>query len=134
MNARTLRALANEWFERAEEDLGVAQTFFERRDYPYAVTLHAHQSAEKFLKGLLVLHHKDIRDDFKTHSLKKLYSFVIQVEPTLSKDVLVACTLLDPEYIPSRYPEDVPTPKWSDVKKYVAAAVTVRTSVCALLD
>ncbi len=134
MNAKTLRALADEWFARAEEDFAFANLALNRHDAPHLLAYLAHASSEKYLKGLLVLHHKDIQDEFKIHNLSKLYEYALEVEPSLSEHVLRAAKVLDPVYIPSRYPGDMPEPFWGEAEKLFEAAELIRGEIKAIID
>ncbi len=46
--------LAQEWFDKAEEDLGTAKLLLKEKTYPASICFHSHQAVEKYLKGFLV--------------------------------------------------------------------------------
>lgn len=68
----------------------------------YVVCFHAHQAAEKYLKGLLVAHDEEPP---RTHALPELLRRAIVHVPHLDHaDSWDAATGLNAYYIPTRYP------------------------------
>jgi len=95
MNENNHRILAGEWFEKAGEDFEVAMHFFKERTFPAPICFHAHQAVGKYLKEVLVLHGKDIKDEFKTHNLIKLYEYANRLDSRIGKDVREGCFKLN---------------------------------------
>lgn len=65
------------WRSFADGDLQTARILAEREDVKalaHVVAFHAHQLAEKYLKGLLALHHRV--EPPKTHNLRLLLTYV----------------------------------------------------------
>lgn len=123
------RFLAQEWFDKADEDLGVAEHLLAENAFPAPICVHAHQAVEKYLKGLLVFHGKDIRDEFKIHNLEKLYEYVHTLDERIGDEVKESCFVLNRYYVEARYPADMPEYPWKDVKEAVEAARTVKSSI-----
>jgi HEPN domain-containing protein len=97
-----------DWVEKAEEEYEIARLLGRRKKLlTDGITFHAQQCAEKYLKGLLVLHSQIPP---KTHDLGTLY------ELCLVQSILVPiCTAdlqrLSDYAVRSRYPGDAPTPE-----------------------
>ena len=92
---------AQKWLDFAHEDLKMAQLAM-RESLFNQVCFHAHQSAEKILKGLLV--NSEILSP-KTHKLCDLLSMLpVPVPEQLFEKLL----FLDRFYIPTRYPDAIP--------------------------
>lgn len=129
MKENDLNILAQEWFDKAREDLGVAEHLFKERAFPSPICFHAHQAVEKFLKGVLILHGKDIEDQFKIHNLVTLYQYTHALDARINKEIKESCFILNRYYIAARYPADMPEYPWNDVKEAVEAAKKVRTLI-----
>lgn len=121
--------LAQEWFKKADEDWDTASLMESERAYPSVVCFHAHQAAEKYLKGVLVWHGKDIRDEFKTHNLLKLHEYAQRLTPALSQDIHEYCLLLNRYYTWARYPSDVEEYGWDEARRANEAANRIRSTV-----
>ncbi len=94
---------SNNWFEFAKEDLIVAHASLEKGVYNQ-VCFHAHQGAEKMLKGYLAAKGKDVP---KTHFIGVLLKLCAKVEQEF-KEMINVCIKLDDYYIPTRYPDALP--------------------------
>ncbi|MFH0830570.1 MAG: HEPN domain-containing protein [Parcubacteria group bacterium] len=125
-------ALALEWFERADTDIELAISLLRRKEFPTATAFHAQQGAEKYLKGLLVWHGKDIKDQFKIHSLARLFKFALALDRRLSEEARIAAVSLDRYYVDTRYPGDVEEYTRADVASAVAAAEIIRDDILKL--
>ncbi len=81
----------------------------EREDaeaFARVITFHAHQSAEKYLKGLLALHER--KEPPKIHNLRLLLTHAVgHVSELETSELEDAANGLDQFYIPSRYPAEV---------------------------
>lgn len=90
-----------QWFAKGDEDLAVVWALLEKGISPSLICFHCEQAAEKYLKGFLASHEKNLR---KTHSLQALVSLCTELDPSfqeLSEDALA----LDDFYIDTRYPD-----------------------------
>ena len=101
------QTLAQEWFELADRDLDTAEREFKSDGWSNIIVFHCQQSAEKYLKGFIVLNGLDIKDEFKTHDLIRLLNYCLKFKPEL-KDLEDGCHVLTEYYIESRYPLDAP--------------------------
>lgn len=100
-----------EWRAFADRDLQAARMLSQSDDaeaLSYIVAFHSHQSAEKYLKGLLVAMGEDPP---RIHVLPELLRRTISYAPDLDiRELRVAATNLNNYYIPSRYPAEVGGP------------------------
>lgn len=94
------------WVERAEEDLIVARSSLRRtRPLTRSSCFHAQQSAEKYLKAILIAN----RSTFpKTHDLLELHGLCARLGILLPVGLKDLSTLSD-HAVRSRYPGDEPT-------------------------
>jgi HEPN domain-containing protein len=94
-----------QWLARAEQDLRASRVILGGglEDFEN-VGFHAQQTAEKFLKGLLVRHQVEFP---KTHNIAHLRGFVAQVDAALA-DRLAPADALTPFGVEYRYPGDLP--------------------------
>lgn len=122
-------ALASEWFRKATEDFETAMLVYDERTYPSVACFHAHQAAEKLLKGLLVWHGKDILDEFKTHNLLKLLEYARGAVPTLPEQLREDCLTLNRYYVWARYPSDAEEYGWDEVREANDAAGRIRQAI-----
>lgn len=99
------------WRSFADGDLQTARILAESEDaeaLAHIVAFHAHQSAEKYLKGLLVVHGEEPP---RIHVLPELLRRVVLHVPDLDKrEFRSAAINLNDYYIPSRYPAEVGGP------------------------
>ena len=94
--------LVREWVTKAEEDYLTVEILARqrRKRIHNSVCFHAQQSAEKYLKALLVSHKVPTR---KTHDLGELADALRSYEPTIALiEDLFDC--LTPYAVESRYP------------------------------
>jgi HEPN domain-containing protein len=88
------------WLESAEYDVGVAESLFRSRKYPYAL-FFGHLALEKVLKALVV---KETRKHAPyTHSLPLLASKLTVTIPVEIQNKLV---MFMEFYLEARYPEE----------------------------
>ncbi len=113
-----------EWMRRAESDYLAMEALAKLGSHHDAICLHAHQSAEKFLKAALVRRH--VRPP-RTHVLRALLA---RSDSALSDHVRCrdACKLLDDLWPKSRYPGN-PEPTAGETHAAIAAAQLVRDLV-----
>ena len=87
------------WLEGAEYDMGVAESLFQARRYPYAL-FFGHLALEKLLKALVV---KETRKHAPyTHSLPLLASKLTSAIP---EEITLKLSRFMEFYLESRYPE-----------------------------
>ena len=101
------------WKSFADADLQAARILAERIDVEtlaHVIVSHAHQSAEKYLKGFLATcEQKELP---RVHNLRLLLTRSIQYLPALdSPELEDAANGLDQFYIPSRYPLEIGGPE-----------------------
>jgi HEPN domain-containing protein len=123
---RTRQALVQEWLDKANEDLAVADYLISSvRPYYGAVGFHAQQAAEKFIKAFLV----DRQIEFpKTHDLEKLLDLVASLAEPLANS-LRAVTVLTVYGVETRYPADLPDLALHEAQAAVALATMVRDAI-----
>jgi HEPN domain-containing protein len=90
------------WVFFAEKDMLTAKTIIDYAELTGEVAFHCQQAIEKYLKGYLVEHGKEIR---KIHDLVKLYSQVKGIkdwnlDETLLRDISTI-------YVETRYPGNI---------------------------
>lgn len=111
-----------EWARYAEQDWQLAASLLRRKQPPrVAICFHAQQSAEKYLKALLLSKGLDFP---KTHDLPTLNSLCEQngILTGFSPQLLTALT---DHAIVSRYPGEEPT--LEEAREALKIAQTVRT-------
>ena len=91
-----------DWYERARADFEVAQLLFEKTNHYGIVCFHAHQAAEKALKGALI--GRGVLPG-KFHYTAELAENFSRFDPKASEWV-ASCKELDRIYVPSRYPKN----------------------------
>lgn len=82
------------WRSFADGDLQTARILIEREDVEalaHITAFHAHQSAEKYLKGTIALHER--KEPPKIHNLRQLLTVVARHEPDLETPYLENATL-----------------------------------------
>jgi HEPN domain-containing protein len=100
-----LNDVVQKWFTFAANDLRAARHLFGDL-YPKLLEIacyHAHQAAEKALKGFLVL--QDI-DPPKIHDVKRLCEMAIEKDATF-QTILVICERITPYGVATRYPDEI---------------------------
>ncbi len=115
------------WLKKAQIDLLVAQKL--ANDFPDVAIYHCQQSAEKALKGFLILHD---RDPGKTHNIDSLLREVGSIRPELPRELKEATKLTQYNQL-YRYPEEAtedfnPTP--GEVSKAFYTAKAVYEKIC----
>lgn len=115
-----------EWLHKASDDELNAQSILRHRDgTPNGVCVFSQQTAEKYLKGLLVYHGIEFS---KTHDLVEIATILRsehQDIDTLKEDEDYLTRL----YIKIRYPADAPDRSWTEAEQAFAAAVRIKEFV-----
>jgi HEPN domain-containing protein len=110
-----------DWADYAEQDWEAAKLLLKRsKPLTTSVCFHAQQSAEKYLKALLIAKNSEFP---KTHDLSTLNLLCNQVG-ILTGFSPAALTILTDHAVASRYPGDEPTVE--DAKESVEIAKSVR--------
>ena len=109
------------WWKQAENDLESALYNLEGKRLDVAAFL-AHQAVAKALKALRI---KELKQNIKSHDL-----VLLARELHAPNNVVVKCSLLNPTYIDTRYPdytEHIPAELYDegDVKKFIEVAEVV---------
>ena len=103
MNAH--RVEARRWFRQAQADLEVVQTLRVAGHYA-AACFHCQQAAEKALKSILFSRGARV---ILEHSVREL-ARQCEAHDKAFADVAEEAALLDQFYIPTRYPNGLPSP------------------------
>ena len=91
-----IQSKAEQWFHYAEDDLQAAKKLF--GEFNHITCFHSQQSAEKYLKGLLVLLEKEFR---KSHDLNYLIDLL---ECDVPEEIMSAAEFLTEYSVEARYP------------------------------
>ncbi|RLD01976.1 MAG: DNA-binding protein [Chloroflexi bacterium] len=95
------KAIAQEWFEVANQDLASANYLQNMQPVPIEIICyHCQQTAEKYLKGFLAYLGKEVR---KTHDLVLLNKLCQEVDNEFKK-IAEDCLLLTDYGVNIRYP------------------------------
>lgn len=97
------KKLAQEWFDRADDDLLFAKAGFKETKISHNACFLSQQVAEKYLKGYLT--NCGINPP-RVHNLLKLLDKIASIDKNF-KEMTDDCILLNPYYNPARYPDDV---------------------------
>ncbi len=90
-----------DWYRRAQADFEVAELLLNQTTHYSIVCFHAHQAAEKALKGALIS--RNISPD-KFHYTAELAESLSKFVPD-ANNLVAPCEALDKLYVPSRYPK-----------------------------
>lgn len=123
------KVLALEWLERAEDDeLNILSVLKHRDGTPAFVCFASQQVVEKCLKALLLFYSGDYP---KEHSLSKLTSLLEVYCPGISEKIKSEIVSLDPYYIGTRYPGDIPLESftWKLSEEAYKSAVEIKNFV-----
>lgn len=130
INREELRQQIYKWIEIAEEDLLIAKHAFElKSNVPYRIIgFHAQQSAEKYLKALLV---SRLIDFPYTHSIEFLLK-LCPAEYNLQKRLADTHVLTD-YAVAKRYPSEFQKLSREEAIESIALAEKVKSVVLELL-
>lgn len=120
--------LADEWFGNAANALGYAKTGLPDASFYSWICFLCHQSAELYLKGVLVLY--GVKPP-KIHDLAKLLELVVVQEQSL-KSLFSGCKTLNRYYIVVRYPPELKNVDKSEVQEATRFASTIETVIMEL--
>lgn len=116
----------------ADRDLYAARVLYaeaDAEDFANIIAFHAHQSAEKYLKGLIVTSGEDPP---RIHALPGLLQEVVTHFPDLdSQELRDAANDLNGFYIPSRYPAEVGGPHGPITASEAAEALSWAEAIAA---
>jgi HEPN domain-containing protein len=107
MNAAELEA--QRWFKQARADLEVVRTLYSAGHYA-ATCFHGQQAAEKALKAVLYSQGSRV---VLGHSVRELAKQCETFETSFTT-IASEASLLDQYYIPTRYPNGLPSPAVPD--------------------
>ena len=96
------KKLANEWFERADDDERAIKNLLKEKGPFSIICFLSQQIAEKYLKGYLVFQKKPVK---KIHDLGKILRICCEINKDFKK-LLDCCDFLDNYYTATRYPGD----------------------------
>lgn len=128
-DTRDDHALAETWLRYARNDEASAAVLLEERRSPAAgVCFLAQQIAEKYLKALLVARTGTYE---RTHDFAKLLERLNDAIPGISTVLSRVTSILDPYYVGTRYPADLPIESltWDDAAAAFNAAQTIKRFV-----
>jgi len=120
------REFVREWLRKGESDLLAARHLLSGgNELAYGAAFHAQQTAEKFLKAVLVWHQVEFP---KTHDIGRLLDLVQTADPELARLTREAAALT--RYgVEIRYPGDIPEPTMDEAGDAVALAERVHDAV-----
>jgi HEPN domain-containing protein len=122
------RAEAQRWFRQAQADLAVVQTLKGAGHYA-AACFHSQQSAEKALMAVLYLQGRRV---VLGNSVRDLIRQCTEIEPKLV-ELETDGALLDQFYIPTRYPNGLPSPAVPSEMYAASQAETALTAATCVL-
>jgi HEPN domain-containing protein len=125
-----MRELVRQWFDKAEQDFGLALHLIEEQSpYTEAISFHSQQAAEKFLKAYLVWRQIEFP---KTHDLDKLLDLIATRDPELAGSMRELSRLTNYS-VDVRYPGEAPAPDLAEAKAAVELAAQARATVSRAL-
>lgn len=120
------REFVQQWLKKAEEDFHACKHLISGgAAHVYGSVFHAQQSAEKFLKALLVWHQVEFP---KTHAIEQLLELVATFDSELAHSLREA-SILSPYGVEYRYPGDFPDVAMADAEKGMQLAGKVREEI-----
>jgi len=82
----------------------------------------------------LVFNRKDIENEFKIHSLIKLFDYCKELSKGLNQEVKKSCYFLNKYYIETRYPGEIEEYSWSEVGKALKAINAIRDKILKICN
>ena len=121
MKDKKVKLLDKKWLNFAEQDLKAARELFE--NYNQIVCFHCQQSAEKYIKGLLILLQKDFK---KTHNLNYLLDLI---EKDIPDKVNEAAEYLNEYAVEARYPGEFDEIDSDETQKALKYAESIKSFI-----
>jgi HEPN domain-containing protein len=122
--------LVRNWMIKAHHDLLAAQKLASDSDiYADIAIYHCHQSAEKAIKGFLILHDQPFP---RTHDLRLLLQLTIAINPAFAA-YQEAAELLTPYATEFRYPSNVMQPTPAELQAAIETATGMFDFVTSVL-
>ena len=122
-------SVSKEWFKYAERDLESAIFLIKMHPVPIEIICyHCEQSAEKYLKGYLILKQNNVE---KTHDLGLLNKKSLLIEPAFC-EIEDECLELIPYGVQVRYPYELEVNE-QDMKSAIACAEKIQRFIIDLL-
>ncbi len=119
------REIIEEWYKKAQEDLLAAQVVIEASPMLYDVAaFHAQQTAEKYLKALIVFF--EIMPP-KTHDLKTLMDIIEKKDVSINE--IRHTEYLSMYAVRSSYPDNFEIETKTDALAIVAVAIEIKSFV-----
>jgi HEPN domain-containing protein len=123
--------LVKNWIVKAQHDLLAAQKLSSDPEiYSDIAIYHCQQSAEKAIKGFLILHNQSFP---KTHDLRLLVQLAIVINPSF-EDYQEAAELLTPYATEFRYPSDVMQATTEELQEAIEKASGIFNFIKTLLS
>lgn len=121
--------IVNEWIDKANKDLSIAQEDIKKPERSEYVAFNCQQAVEKYLKAYIIANNLDFR---KTHDLVALLKICVQKDKTFS-NFKALVEDLNPLYLETRYPEFIYLITQERVKKALATAQKIAQFVISKL-
>jgi HEPN domain-containing protein len=123
--------LVKNWMIKGQHDLLAAQKLSIDSDiYSDIAIYHCHQSAEKAMKGFLILHDRAFP---RTHDIRLLLQLAIDINPDF-ESYQEASEILTPYATEYRYPSDVMQPTLEELEEAIEKAEEIFNFVASLLS
>jgi HEPN domain-containing protein len=123
--------LVKNWIVKAQHDLLAAQKLSSDLDlYSDIAIYHCQQSAEKAIKGFLILHDQAFP---RTHDLRLLIQLSIVINPNF-QDYQTAAEILTPYATAFRYPSDIMQPTTEELQEAIEKASEIFNFITSLLS
>jgi HEPN domain-containing protein len=122
--------LVKNWLIKAQHDLLAAQKLGSEPELFADVAIyHCQQTAEKAIKGFLILHDQSFP---RTHDIRLLIQLAIVIEPQLER-YQDTSELLTPYATEFRYPSDVMQPTTEELEDAIGQATELFKFISSLL-
>jgi HEPN domain-containing protein len=123
--------LVKNWIVKSQHDLLAAQKLsVDSEIYSDVAIYHCQQSAEKAIKGFLILHDQAFP---RTHDLRLLIQLTIVINPSF-EDYQEAAELLTPYATEFRYPSAVMQPTKEELQEAIEKASEIFNFITSLLS
>jgi HEPN domain-containing protein len=123
--------LVKNWIVKAQHDLLAAQKLSSDSEiYADIAIYHCQQSAEKAIKGFLILHDRAFP---RTHDLRLLVQLALVLNPSF-QNYQEAAELLTPYATAFRYPSDIMQPTAEELQEAIERASEIFNFITSLLS